>query len=62
MVRLVEPDVMLCIDYKVTSVNVVSFNYLFKDFWLVNSSLLHKVNDFILHNNGVINIVIHLNL
>ena len=53
---------MICIDGKVTSVNIVTFEYHLEDFWLVHGALLHEVQDFVLLSDGMINIVIELDL
>ena len=62
MVRLIEPDIMFCVDYEVTRINVVPFENHLKDFRLVHSSLLHEIDNLILHNNCVIHVVVQLNL
>ena len=59
---LVESDIIFCVNNEVTSINVIALEYHIEYFWVMNSTLFHKVNNFILDNNGVINIVIELNL
>lgn len=62
VVRLVESDVVLCIDDEITGINIVTLKNHFKDFGLMHCSFLHEVNNFILDYDCMINVVIKLNL
>lgn len=62
VVRFIESDIVLSINDIVACVDIVSLEDHFKDFRLVHGSFLHEVDDFILNNDGVVNIVIQLNL
>ena len=62
MIWLIESDVMSCINYEVSSINIVTLHNHFEYFWLMNCSFFHKVNNLILYHDRMINIVIHLNL
>ena len=41
---------------------IVFFQNHFEYFWLVDGSLLHKVNDFVLHCDVVVHVVLELHL
>jgi len=62
VVRLVESDIVLCIDNEITGVNIVALKNHFKDFGLMHCSFLHEVHNFILNDNCMINVVIELDL
>ena len=62
MVGLVESNTVISIDGEVASVYVVAFHDHFENLRLVNSTLLHEVDNLILHHHGVIDVVIKLNL
>ena len=62
VVRLQEPYVMLCVDHIVARIDVVALNHPLEDLGLVHGSLLHEVDDLVLHGDGVINVVVKLHL
>ena len=53
---------MLSVDLEVASVNVVALEHHLKDLRLVDSALLHKVDYFVLHRDGVVHVVVDLHL
>jgi len=57
-----EPDVVLSVDSEVTRVDVVALHHHLEDLWLVDSALLHEIDDLILHHDGMVNIVVQLHL
>lgn len=59
---LVEPDRVVRVDREVTRVDVVALQNHFEYFGLVHSSLLHEVDHLILLGDGLIYIVVELNL
>ncbi len=58
VIRFVESNIILCINNEITGIDVVALKYHLEDLWLMNSALLHKVNNLILNNNSVVDIVI----
>lgn len=62
VVRLIESDIVFCIDDEVTCVDVVTLHCPFKYFWLVNSSFLHEIYYLILYSDGMVYIVVQLHL
>ena len=59
---LVETDRVVGVDREITRVNVVAFEHHFKNFWLVHCALLHKTYHFVLLRDGLLHVVIELNL
>lgn len=53
---------MLSVDLKVAGINVVTFHGHFKDLRLVNGTLLHEVDNLVLHSNCLIHVVLYLHL
>ena len=62
VVRLVEPDVVFCVDDKITRVNVVAFHHHFKDLRLVDLALFHEIDNLVLNNDCMVYVVIQLYL
>ena len=62
LVGLGEAESFLSVDDEVASVNVVALHDHFEDFRLMDSAFLHEADDLVLDSNGVINVVIKLNL
>jgi hypothetical protein len=62
VIWLVESDVVLCIDTEIAGINVVSLHHLLENLWLMHSTLLHEVYDFILYHYGMVNVVVELYL
>ena len=59
---LVRPDGVVCVDDIVDSIDVVALKYHVEHFWLVDSSFLHELNDFVLVVDGMVHIVVKLYL
>ena len=62
VIWLIESDIVFCVNNEVTGINVIALDNHIEYFWVMNSTLFHEVNNLILDNNGVVNIVIELNL
>lgn len=62
VIGLVESDIVLSVDNEVGGVNVVTLHDHLEDLWLMDGTLLHKVDNLILNHNCMINVVIELNL
>jgi len=62
LVWLVETKCFLSVDGEVARVNIVALHDHLEDFGLMNSTLLHEVDDLILDCDGVINVVVKLHL
>lgn len=50
------------VDREIACVDIVSLQYLLKNFRLMNGTFFHKVDDLILLNDGVLGVVVKLNL
>ena len=57
-----EAQRLLCVDDEVARVNVVAFQDHFEDLGLVHRAFLHERDDLVLHSDGMVDIVIELNL
>ena len=55
-------DSVVGVDSEVTCVNVVTLEYLLEHFRLVHRTFLHKVDNLILLDDGVLGVVVKLNL
>ena len=53
---------VVSVNNEVRCINIVSFKNHFKHLWLMNSTLLHELDNFVLMCDGLINVVINLNL
>lgn len=62
MMRFHISQIVLGVDDEVAGLNVVSPQNHFEYFWLVHSSLLHEVDDFVLHSDVVVDVVLKLHL
>ena len=62
LVWLGETESLFSVDSEVRSVDIVSLHDHIKDFRLVNGSFLHEVDDLILDSDGVVHIVVKLDL
>lgn len=62
VVRFVKPDVVCCVYHIVCCINVVTLQHLLEKFRLMNLAFLHEVNDLILVGQGLVNIVVKLDL
>jgi len=61
-VGLVEAHSLGCVDDKIASVDVVALEDVLEDLRLVHGALFHEANDLVLDHDGVIDIVIQLDL
>jgi len=50
------------VDREIACVDVVSFQYLLENFRLMDGSFFHKVDDLILLDDGMLGVVVKLNL
>ena len=57
-----EAQRLLCVDDEVARVDVVAFQDHFEYLGLVHSAFLHERDDLVLHSDGMVDIVIELNL
>ena len=57
-----EAQRLLCVDDEVARVNVVAFQDHFEDLGFVHRAFLHERDDLVLHGDGMVDIVIELNL
>lgn len=62
MSGLTVSDRVISVDNEVRGIDIVTFAYHLKDLWLMNCSLFHKLNNFILMSDGMIDIMVQLNL
>ena len=62
VIGLIESDIVFRVDLEVTGINIIALQNLLEDLWLVDGPLLHEVNDFVLHSDGMIDIIIELDL
>ena len=54
--------VVLSVDHIVVGVNIVALEDPFENFWLMDRSLLHKVQNLVLHDLAMIDVVVQLHL
>ena len=59
---LAETDRVVGVDREIAGIDVVTLEYHFKNFWLMNSALLHETYYFVLLGYGLLYIDIKLNL
>lgn len=62
MIRLIESDVVLGVDNEIASIYIVPFHHHVKHFGVVDSSLFHEIDSFILNHDSMVNVVIELDL
>jgi hypothetical protein len=62
VVGFVESDVVFCVDNEIAGIDVVTLSDHLEYFGLMDSTLLHEVNDLILYKNSMISVVIELYL
>ena len=53
---------MSSVDLEITCVNIVSLHYHFKNFRLMDGTLFHEVNGFVLDGDGLVHVVFELDL
>ena len=56
------PDRVISVDNEIGSIDIVTFQYHFENFGLMNSSFFHEFNNFILLGDGMVYVVVKLNL
>lgn len=60
--RLVEADIVLGVDLEIAGINVVALHDHFEDLRLMHRTLLHEIQNLILHSDRLVHVVLHLQL